>query len=55
MAKFPEIQEKVHKELQTVLKERLPTLDDKDSLLYVNVVIKEVSFITLSLLVLHCF
>jgi Cytochrome P450 len=52
IAKFPEIQEKMYEELQTVLKGRLPTLDDKDSLPYLNAVIKEVSFITPSLTLL---
>jgi Cytochrome P450 len=55
IAKFPEIQEKVHKELQTVLKGRLPTLNDKDSLPYLNAVIKEVSFIISSSLPLLSF
>jgi Cytochrome P450 len=50
--KFLEIQEKMYEELQTVLQGRLPTLDDKDSLSYLNAVIKEVSFIMPSLTLL---
>lgn len=43
MAIHPEIQKKAQEEMETVLAEnRLPTLDDKERLPYLNAIIKEI-------------
>jgi cytochrome P450 len=43
MANYPEVQAKAQEELDAVLKgERLPLMDDRPSLPYLNAIIKEV-------------
>jgi cytochrome P450 len=42
LANHPEIQKKVHEELDAVVKNRYPTLDDEKNLPYLNAVLKEV-------------
>lgn len=40
---YPQVQQKAHQELDTVIgRERLPDIEDKDSLPYINAICKEV-------------
>jgi len=42
MISFPEVQRKVHDEIDRVLGTRAPSLDDKSSLLYIEATLNEV-------------